>query len=377
MEVWPGPLEDSVVAEPAGVVTIARRVGAERLVGQAEGRRGLALNLLGRYDEALAAFDQAIAIGRKFQDLDSLQRAYQNAGLTLYALGQNELAIQRFQQATAAGVQSASAGSAMLTETAQAFEAFINGDWVAAREHLRGLAGEWSAGDGSSASGLSRRTTEGMVFIAALDFLETGSNYSVERIKYFDRLARDIGNSQLAAHATVWLCLNDLWSDRADEVIKRIEESTLHWPGSVPGMFVSTILLALANVRKGRAEDALRLLETAEPGPRTHPEQSLALYARGAALRGLGREEEAVTALREAIERLGGLNRLFQAMAQEELAAAYGDQDRPDDAQTIYQAALEQYQDMGAGPSAFRVRAALETYTSEERGRNAHLYHRC
>jgi len=342
---------------------IAHRIGADRLVGQAEGRRGLALNLLHRYDEALVAFDLAISVGEKFQDLDSLQRAYQNSGLTLLALGQNDLAMERLHKATASAMQSRSAGGAMLAVSSQAFEAFLGGDWAAARRHISELVGGGPTGD-PAGPGASRQTTEASLFLACLDFLETGSRESVERLKYFDRLASEIGNSQLAANAVVWLCLDDLWENRPDDLLQRTEEAARRWPGSVTGMLVSTILVALAQVKQGRPEEAMRLLDSPKANATTPPEHALALYARGSVLRGLGRAEEAITTLTEAIQNLSGLNRFFQALAQEELAAAYWDRGSIDEAHAVAASALAQYQTMGAAPSAARVRAVMAQFSS-------------
>jgi len=62
----------------AQAATHARAVGDDQLLAEAEGRRGLALTMMGRVEEGISALEQSIGLAEAVGDLDTLERALHN-----------------------------------------------------------------------------------------------------------------------------------------------------------------------------------------------------------------------------------------------------------------------------------------------------------
>jgi tetratricopeptide (TPR) repeat protein len=122
-------------------VELARAVGDDRILADAETKRALALLLLGRMEEAQHALEEAIPLAEAAGDLDILGRMLTNVGSVYGAIGELEQGRQYAERALKVAEQQGNAAQVVFATVTLATWCFFVGDWAQARTHLeRALA---------------------------------------------------------------------------------------------------------------------------------------------------------------------------------------------------------------------------------------------
>jgi tetratricopeptide (TPR) repeat protein len=126
---------------------LARVLAVERILVDAENRRGLALFMVGRMDEAQRVLEEAIPLAEVVGDLDILARVLTNAANVAIARGEREHSRRYVERALAVAERRGDAAQVVFAAVTLAADHFHTGDWQQARRHLE------RALDLSSASG--------------------------------------------------------------------------------------------------------------------------------------------------------------------------------------------------------------------------------
>jgi tetratricopeptide (TPR) repeat protein len=120
---------------------LARVLAVERILVDAENRRGLALFMVGRVDEAQRVLEEAIPLAEAVGDLDILARVLTNAANVSIARGEREHSRRYAERALAVAERRGDAAQIVFAAVTVAGDHFHTGDWPQARWHLeRALA---------------------------------------------------------------------------------------------------------------------------------------------------------------------------------------------------------------------------------------------
>jgi tetratricopeptide (TPR) repeat protein/transcriptional regulator with XRE-family HTH domain len=132
---------DEQLAAAEQAVELARAVGDDRILADAETKRGLALLLLGRMEDAQCVLEEAIPLAEAAGDLDILGRALTNVGGVYGARGELEQGRRYAERALKVAEQRDDAAQVVFATVTLGTWCFFVGDWARARGHLeRALA---------------------------------------------------------------------------------------------------------------------------------------------------------------------------------------------------------------------------------------------
>jgi tetratricopeptide (TPR) repeat protein len=115
---------------------LARVLAVERILVDAENRRGLALFMVGRMDEAHRVLEEAIPLAEAVGDLDILARVLTNAANVCIARGEREPSRRYAERALAVAERRGDAAQVVFAAVTLAGDHFHTGDWQQARRHL-------------------------------------------------------------------------------------------------------------------------------------------------------------------------------------------------------------------------------------------------
>jgi tetratricopeptide (TPR) repeat protein len=120
---------------------LAREVGEDRLLAEAEVRRGLALQGTGRMDDAREALEKALQLAERTGDLESLAKALAFQGDIALAQGQPYQARVYYERALKVDENRGDPAETayLLGRLGEAFS--VLGDWAQARSHLERAVG--------------------------------------------------------------------------------------------------------------------------------------------------------------------------------------------------------------------------------------------
>lgn len=181
--------QDEALTAAEQATEFAQRAGDDRLLGQAEGRRGLLLQVLGRLDDAMPVLQRAIALSKAAGDLDTLNRALNNLGANYRDRGDFASARQYRERGLAVAIRTGDAYQVSFIGKALADLGIQSGDWEAARlyaeqtlEALQSLGG----------------TALAAIPLLTLAWLNREEDHLSEARRCFTEAA------QLAAHSNDW-----------------------------------------------------------------------------------------------------------------------------------------------------------------------------
>jgi tetratricopeptide (TPR) repeat protein len=244
-----GQFPDQLLAAEHAV-DLARRCKDEHLLAEAEGRRGLALVNLGRFDEGLHALAESSRLAEAAANLDSLCTTLIHIGNMHLRLGESHRSRPYFERAVMVAEQVGDPAQVALMLHYRGWLEFCTGNWDAARISLeRSLA-------------LGRQIGPSVVLVRALLQLvelchcegarEQASRYLKEAMAILER----VDNRQLRRWAQRSLAARDLLEGHAQAAVRRI-----HFLRDRPGVAaeeMATLLPALAeaHLRLGEADQA-------------------------------------------------------------------------------------------------------------------------
>jgi tetratricopeptide (TPR) repeat protein len=131
--------EQLVAAERA--MELARAVGDDRILADAETKRALALLLLGRLEDAQRVLEEAIPLAEAVGDLDILGRMLTNVGSVYGAIGELEQGRRYAERALEVAQQQGNAAQVVFATVTLGTWCFFVGDWAQARMHLERALG--------------------------------------------------------------------------------------------------------------------------------------------------------------------------------------------------------------------------------------------
>jgi tetratricopeptide (TPR) repeat protein len=132
---------DEQLAAAERAVELARAVGDDRILADAETKRALALLLSGRLEDAQRVLEEAIPLAEAAGDLDILGRMLTNVGSVYGAIGELEQGRRYAERALKVAEQSGNAAQVVFATVTLGTWCFFVGDWAQARTHLeRALA---------------------------------------------------------------------------------------------------------------------------------------------------------------------------------------------------------------------------------------------
>jgi tetratricopeptide (TPR) repeat protein len=115
---------------------LARVVGDDRILADAENRRGLALLLLGRLEEAQQVLEETIPLTEAVGDLNTLARVLTNVAGVYRARGEWDRSRQCAERALEMAERRGDAAQVVFATVVLAYNHFFAGEWVQARMHL-------------------------------------------------------------------------------------------------------------------------------------------------------------------------------------------------------------------------------------------------
>jgi tetratricopeptide (TPR) repeat protein len=145
---------------------LARVLAVERILVDAENRRGLALFMVGRIDEAQRVLEEAIPLAEAVGDLHILARVLTNAANVAIAKGEREHSRRYAERALAVAERRGDAAQVVFAAVTLAADHFHAGDWQQARRHLE------RALDLSGASGASHVVAPPLLLLGRLCLAE-------------------------------------------------------------------------------------------------------------------------------------------------------------------------------------------------------------
>jgi adenylate cyclase len=283
-----------VLAEAARAGEIARAIGNDRLLGEAEERRGVALGLLGQPEEALSIYERAVPLIEAGGDLVVLSRAFNNAAATYLQLGRMEDCRRYFEQALGIVERIGNPDQTAFILGNVGGQLITLGDWAGAREHLeRAMA---LLGD--------ERTALASVRLMLLGRLSLYQGRWEEAARWLGEalaLVQRTGERYVQENVQALLAELDLLAGRPQAAIARLEElvvadgvslhvfPSLAWARLEVGAVERAAEVVIETIRRARAEEQrFYLLE--------------ALRVQGMVLTRQERFEEAERAFQEGLE---------------------------------------------------------------------------
>jgi tetratricopeptide (TPR) repeat protein len=292
-----GRYRDQLAASERAVA-LSWVVGDDRLRGQAEVRRGMALVTLGRLEEGIKAYQTAIPLAEAAQDIDTLYRAYSNMNMGLNHSGRAEAARETEQRLNALGQRIGNPAYTATLTSVEGWHLWMSGDWIAAR-HKFELALRMFRSTTSQRVALIPR-----VGLAILDELEGHVDEGVRELESVLEEGRRTGNVEITSEAEVWLCWAYIARGQIDRAIQRLQvKIDLSVEQGVKGLgarnFLVYALCELGEYERAVVVGASVVEDAGDVGsPFT---QSLGKIFYGRALGGVGRFEESSHVLEEGI----------------------------------------------------------------------------
>jgi tetratricopeptide (TPR) repeat protein len=292
-----GRYRDQLAASERAVA-LSWVVADDRLRGQAEVRRGMALMTLGRLDDAIKAYQTAIPLAEAAQDLDTLYRAYSNLNLGLSHSGRIDDARESEQRLYALDRRIGNPAHTATLTSVEGWHFWMSGDWPAA-QHKFELALKMFRSSPSNRVVLIPR-----VGLAVLDELEGDVDGAVEELESVLAEGRRTGNVEITAEAEVWLCWAYIARGQIHRAVQHLQEKIdQSIERGVKGLgsrnFLVYALCELGDYERAVGVGASVVEDAGDVGsPFT---QSLGRIFYGRALGGVGRFEESRDALEEGI----------------------------------------------------------------------------
>lgn len=283
--------EQAAAAERAG--EIARAIGSDRLLGEAEERRGTGVTLLSHSDEGRRIIEGAIPLIEAGGDLVTLSRALTNVGETAKQLGDMAAARRYTEQAIEVGERIGNPDQLAFDLANLGDILLIVGEWSAAADALeRGLA-----------MGGEKRTTynASLLLYAGRLALWTGDWDEADRRLHAGlALAADTEDRQMMEYAEAFLAELDLCHRRPDSAVDRLRPRSEAEDSNL-GLLLPIFAWALAEA--GESEEAAAVAKRAMERARGHDTLNLidALRVQGMALLRQGQDGEAEQVLADGL----------------------------------------------------------------------------
>jgi tetratricopeptide (TPR) repeat protein len=335
---------------------LARAVSDDHIRAAAEGRRGFALNVLRRFEEARHALETAIPLLEASGDVDLLLRSLDNLADIWARTGDLSRARQHYQRALELAQRWGNPRRIMLLAEKLAGATFHAGNWEQAHanyEYAAGLARQLPANAQSNSPLFS------LALLAVLrGKWEDASRYSEECVTNAER----VGDREILA-AVEWLrAEHDVRQGRPEEARARLEPLAARRdlkPYQISGnlSLLSEIRLQLGDVVVAE-ELAAQALERA----RGLPESLLPvnpLLAHAMTLARVGRWDEAERALDEALALARGDDAYLEARTLRAFGLMWGQKGESGRAREYLEEALAIFRRLGAKPDVERTERTL------------------
>jgi tetratricopeptide (TPR) repeat protein len=341
---------------------LARVVGDDRILADAQNRRGLALELLGRLEEAQHVLEEAIPLAEAAGDLGTLARLLTNVAGVYNVRGESERGRRCAERALEVAERRGDAAGAVFAAGLLANSHLFAGEWVQARTHLeRALARGRAIGAprvvASPLAGLGRLCLAEGAWDEASRYLEVVRSAGEGGASIWQRLAAD-----------ALLAERELLEGQAEAACARLAALLAGAGHDVWGGLYAQATLAWAHLEMGRVAAAAEVVGQAVARARaTGNWHALvdALRVQAMVATRQGRREDAERALTEG---LSLARRLPYPYAEGRLLHAYGalhtQQGEPEAALERLEAALAIFRRLGARKDAERVEQALSTLQS-------------
>jgi tetratricopeptide (TPR) repeat protein len=283
--------EQQAAAERAG--EIARAIGSDRLLGEAEERRGSGLTMLGHPEEGRRVIESAIPLIEAGGDLAMLSRALINVGDAAKIAGDMRAARRYTEQAIEVGQR-------VGNPDRLAFDLGNLGDILL-------VLGEWSAAADALERGLTvvseKRTAynANLLLNAGRLALWTGDSDEAERrLQEALALAAESGDRQVTEYGEAFLAELDMVQGHPDLAVDRLQP-LIEVEDANLGLLLPNFAWAL--IEAGETEKAADAAVRAVARTRGQEPLNLvdALRVQGMALRQNGRDEEATAVLEEGL----------------------------------------------------------------------------
>lgn len=337
-------------------VELAGAVGNDRLLGRAEGRRGVILTQLGRAEEGLDACTRAIALLEAAGDLQALSTTLHNRSFGYAGLGQMAGAWTDLERALEASRRLGNpAQIAWILGVMAQTQWSREGDWTRTRPYVEELMR------------LERyvRGTRSSMFIAHATWLRLVAGNEASALQDLERLAGEAeqdGDVALWQFAQLHLANWDLLKDRPEEALARYE-AVLDHPG-IESQFRTAVERKLAHtyVACGQLERADMLIARSDESGASMEwfvwQECMTTRARLRAAQ--GQWEEARAAFEEALAFARERN---MSLGLAETGHAYGEalanRGETDAARQQFEEALRIFRHMKALPYSERTERAL------------------
>jgi adenylate cyclase len=337
--------EMQVATERAG--EIARAIGDERLLGEAEERRALAVNVLGHSEQALQIFQEAIPMVERGGDLFVLWRTLNNTSIVYARLGRMEEATRSMERALTMAERIGNPHQIAFVLGNLGNLLTTVGDWTGAREHLEqamtllgeegvanaavplSILGQLALREGrwddaarllNEALAVSERTgdrqllEDGQSYLAELDILTGNSQDAVRRLEDW-AAQEDVSNHCRSVLA--WALLEEEAVGRAAQVVADALHSARRTQNQIE-LVQALRVHGMVLMRQGALEEAANAfqegLEIASSLPYPYAEARI-LFKMGLLERKRGDPEGARARLDDALaifRRLGALKDVEQ-----------------------------------------------------------------
>jgi tetratricopeptide (TPR) repeat protein len=338
-------------------VELARVVGDDRILADAETKRGLALLLLGRMEEAQRVLEEAIPLAEAVGDLDILRQVLTSAASVYITRGELERGRRHAERALEVAERRGDAAQVVFAAVNLAVGYFLAGDWVQARVHLEralALAREiWAPRVAASA-------------LVELGWLCLAEGAWDEATKYLEEgctIADRSTNIELLLQAHALLAQREILEGRPDAACERLAPLRTAAGQDVWGGLFAQMTLAWAYLEMGEVaasgEVAGQAITRAQAtGPRTGLADALWVQAMVATRQGRWVEAE-----RTLEEGLALARSMPYPYAEGRLLHVYGlmhlQRGEPGPAREQLEAALAIFRRLGARKDAEQVERAL------------------
>jgi adenylate cyclase len=335
---------------------IARAVGDKRILGGAEMRRGTALSMLGRVDEALRVLEGSVPLLEDAGDLETLAIAFNNLRATYEQTGDPKLALDRGGRGLATNELVGNTGSIGFTTSGLGEAHLYLGEWNKAEEHFdRGAAVMKEAG-------ASWFAAYAPLLRGHLRLRQGRWEEAAQNLEEANALAQPIDDLQALEHSHWLLGELEVMEGRPEGARKRLEPLI-----SQQGPFAVSLLatLAWAYLEMGEVD---RAEETASRGLAVAQERRHRLYVpgvlqmQGMILSRQRRWEEAARTLEEAVSLARSMPYPYaEARALHEYGVMFVQKGEQVAARERLEEALGIFRRLGAAKDVERTETALAT----------------
>jgi tetratricopeptide (TPR) repeat protein len=351
------PKEDRGEAFAAAerAAAIARATGDDRLLAQAEGRRGLMLNAQGRLDEARTVLERVVPLAESMGDLLTLSLALRNLGVNQGLSGDVPAARAFGARALDVALELGNPIYVNFMGWTLSYEAFIGGEWRQARADAERTSIELQR--------MGAHRANLVASLALIDLYEGKSHDAREHLKEAGALVTDDTEPENRHWVEYVRAVHDLWQGRPQAAVDRLtpvardEALTVN---NAPFVFVALgdAYLALGD-RDAATEMATLALKTSSRAYRWSTVEANRLL--GDALACRGRWDEALWALEEALaeSRRASLP-LYEARALHAQGKGLSRQRERAAARQRLLEARAIFQDLGTEPLVERSRQAID-----------------